>query len=304
MRSSMDEKALDCYRRAGKIAANARKYGLGLISENVRLLDVANKIETRIRDQGAGIAFPVNISINEIAAHYSPRHDDALVFQKGNVVKLDVGVHVDGYIADTAATVEVGTNNYSKLIEASQKALQNAIGVVKNHGILETIGKVIEETITLYGFKSIDNLTGHSLDRYVLHSGLSIPNVAHTMDNQKLKVGDVIAIEPFASTGAGHIISGNGSNIYLCMDSFRMKLVRNQGARLMAQKLSSQFKTLPFAERWCQETIPGSTDVSLKKLAFLGVLKHYPQLVDKGKGIVSQAEHTVIVTEDGCEVTT
>ena len=128
----MDDSIYDKYKQAGKIAAAARDYGAGLIRPGVSFLEVANLVESMILKEKAGLAFPVNISINEGAAHYSPRHDDNLVFQKGNVVKLDVGAHIDGYIADTAITVEVETNNYSNMIEASNDALDNAIGLVKS----------------------------------------------------------------------------------------------------------------------------------------------------------------------------
>ena len=130
MRSKMDDDVYEKYRHAGKIAADAREYGIGLIKEGVKFLEVVNKIESKILEKDIGIAFPINISINEIAAHYSPRHDDTSVFKKGDVVKLDVGVHVDGYSADTASTVEVGTNTYEDMIQASRNALDNAIAAV------------------------------------------------------------------------------------------------------------------------------------------------------------------------------
>ncbi|MCK5112756.1 MAG: M24 family metallopeptidase, partial [Thermoplasmatales archaeon] len=146
----MDDTIYDKYKRAGKIVAEARDYGAGLIKPGVSFLEVANLVESMILKEEAGLAFPVNISINEGAAHYSPRHDDTLVFKKGNVVKLDVGAHIDGYIADTAITVEVETNNYSNMIKASSDALDNAIGLVKADVDLSKIGKIVEETIKSY----------------------------------------------------------------------------------------------------------------------------------------------------------
>ena len=300
----MDNTIYDKYRRAGQVAADAREYGLSLIKEGVRFLDVAEGVEARIREQGCSFAFPVNISRNDLAAHYSPRHDDQSVFHKGDLVKLDVGVHVDGYIADTASTIEVGTMTYNSLITASRTALDNAIKKIGGHSSLTEVGKTIQETIQSFGFKSIENLTGHSLERYVLHSGLSIPNINDpTFIKVKPKVGDVIAVEPFASNGAGHVISGDGSNIYLFLGSVRGRLVRDQKTRIMLQKIHTSFGTLPFAQRWCVKNF-SEVDSLLKKLSFFGSLKHYPQLKDKNKGMVSQAEHTVIITEDGCEVIT
>jgi len=302
----MNDAVLEKYRRAGKIAANARDYGASLVKKGASYLEVATKIESKIIECGGGLAFPVNISTNEIAAHFSPRHDEKnLFFKRGDVVKLDVGAHVDGYIADTALTVEVETNNYDDMIKASRKALGNAIALMKANCSLSGVGKTIEETITSHGFKSIDNLTGHSLNRYNLHSGLSVPNVAEKLNRDKLKSGYVLAVEPFATNGAGHVISGATSNIYRYAESAKYRLVRDPKTRLLAMKINKSFNTLPFAERWCKDILPNTDiSISLRKLMMTGCVKQYPQLIDAGKGIVTQAEHTLIITDDGCEVTT
>lgn len=305
MRSDMNDVVYEKYRLAGRIAARARDYGVKLVREGASYLEVVNKIESMILDNDGGLAFPVNISVNEVAAHFSPRHDDtSLVFKKGDVVKLDVGVHVDGYIADTALTIEVGTNNYANMVKASQDALENAIGLIKADVSLSDVGKIIEKTIESYGYKPIDNLTGHSLERYNLHSGLSIPNVSGKSNRVKPKVGDILAVEPFATDGAGHVTSEKGSNIYRYQQSVRSRLIRDSKTRRLAMKINKKFKTLPFAQRWCTNLFQSNTDVSLKKLLFAGCIKQYPQLIDANKGVVTQAEHTMIIYEDDCEVTT
>jgi methionyl aminopeptidase len=219
------------------------------------------------------------------------------------VVKLDVGTHVDGYIADTAVTIELGTNQYNAMIQAAQDALAAAIDVMKADIALSTVGSAIEKTIVSHGFKSIDNLTGHSLGQYALHSGMSIPNVSDWYRKDKPQVGDVVAIEPFATNGAGHVVSGPGSNIYIYNDSVGFRFIRDQRMRGIVHQIKSRFHGLPFAERWCVDEIPGCERV-LHRLTLLKPLKHYPQLIDAKKGVVTQAEHTVIVCEDGCEVTT
>ncbi|MEM0493581.1 MAG: type II methionyl aminopeptidase [Candidatus Thermoplasmatota archaeon] len=300
----MDESTLEKYREAGRIAADARKYGLTLIKENALLLDVATLIEARILEEGGGLAFPVNISVNEVSAHYTPRVNDDMVFNRGDVVKLDVGVHIDGYIADTAATIEVGTNRYSALIRASDEALRNAIDTLNKHASLNDVGQVIEETITSYGYKPINNLTGHSLRRYVLHAGVSVPNIRDSnMVMIKPKVDDVLAVEPFATDGAGYVVSGEGGNIFLYQGSLRSRFIHDKKLKRSAIILKDKFGTLPFAERWCSTLLP-SHGLVLKHLSAYGLLRHYPMLIEKGRGVVSQAEHTVIITKDGCLVTT
>ncbi|MGF3554497.1 MAG: type II methionyl aminopeptidase, partial [Thermoplasmatota archaeon] len=210
----MNDEVYDKYKLAGKITAKARDFGVSLLKPGASFLEVADKIESKILEKGGSLAFPVNISVNEIAAHFSPKHDDDLVFKKDDVVKLDIGAHVDGFIADTAVTVEIGNNNYSKMIKASSDALDAAIKILKAGINLYEIGKIVQKTINSYGFKPIGNLTGHSMQRFILHAGMSVPNIPDEMYNGKPKDGDVLAIEPFATNGAGHVVSGPGSNIY------------------------------------------------------------------------------------------
>lgn len=299
----MDADVYAKYKRAGKIAAEARDYGADLIKPGVSFLEVANNVESKMLDEGASLSFPVNISRNEIAAHYSPRHDDKLVFKKGDVIKLDVGSHIDGYIADTAITVEVETHKYDDMVKASSDALDNAISLMKAGIALSEIGRTIEKTIQSYGYKPIDNLTGHSLERYQLHSGMSIPNVSTIFNKIKPKAGDALAIEPFATDGTGHVTSGNGSNIYMCEKSFRSRMIRENRSKLLFNKMKNEFKTLPFAERWSEKLFPNSA-LALRRLSYLGLIRQYPQLIEVNGGIITQKEHTVIVTEDGCEATT
>ena len=300
----MDEAVYTSYKKAGKIAAEARDYGVTLLKPGVRLLDVATAVETKITEDGAGLAFPVNIALNTLAAHYSPHHNDPLVFKRGDVVKLDVGAHVNGYIADTAVTVELETHKYDAMIKASSEALEHTLRMLHAGVLISEIGETIENTITGQGYKPINNLMGHGLGQFELHSGLSIPNVKGIGGKTKLHNGDVLAIEPFATNGAGHVVSAEGSNIYLCTNSLKTKFVRDTKTKLLYQKMMTTFKTLPFAERWCHDLFPNGGDLALKKLSFLGLTKHYPQLKEAKGGMVTQKEHTVIVRDNDCEVIT
>jgi methionyl aminopeptidase len=300
----MDDAVYDLYRCAGKIAADARDHGCSLLKPGTRFYDVATAVENRIKKNGGSLAFPVNIARNNLAAHYSPRHDDPLTFQKGDVVKLDVGSHVDGYIADTAITIEIGTHVYDAMIKASSDALEKTIACLTTELPLNKVGELIEQTITSQGFKPIKNLMGHGLDRYELHSGVSIPNIGSLGGKTTLHDGDVVAIEPFATNGAGHVISGEGSNIYLCSDSLKAKFIRDTKTKQLYDKMKHQFKTLPFAQRWCHELFSRDGDYALKKLTFLGLTKQYPQLLEAKGGMVTQKEHTVLVRKDSCEVLT
>mgnify|MGYP000250607416 CR=1 FL=1 len=291
------------YRQAGQIAAQAREYGLSLLKAGALYKDIAEKVEEKIVSLGGQVAFPVNIAANHIAAHYSPTHDDTTTVQKGDLIKLDVGAHINGYIGDTAATVEIETTNHTDMIQASTEALQAALELITPGIDLHLIGKAIEDTITSYGYKPIENLTGHSLKQYTLHAGLSIPNTPRAADNSRPQEGDIIAIEPFATDGGGRVTSGAGSNIYCCQDSLRSRFIRDNRTKKAFQSLYRTYKTLPFSERAAHKTIPSSS-LNLKRLSMYGVLHHYPQLPEINNGLVTQKEHTVIITADGCSITT
>ncbi len=299
----MNEDVYDKYMKAGRIAATARDTAADHIKPGVSFSEIVDEIESIIKDNGDGIAFPTNISINHIAAHFTPPTDDRHVFHKGDVVKVDVGSHVDGYIADTAVTIEVETNEFDSLRQASSDALAEAIKLMKPGVNLSNIGKKVEETIKEYGFKPIDNLTGHSLNRYNLHSGMSVPSIASRSFHRKPRKDDVIAVEPFATTGSGHVISGSGSHIYLLKNGMNFRRLRDRRSRLMIKKLQHHFHSLPFASRWC-EGIISNVDRSLLWLEQKGMVHHFPQLIEQNNGMVSQKEHTLIITEDGCQVTT
>jgi len=288
------------YRLAGAIAREARIYGAGLISENASLLEVANTVEAFILSKGARPAFPVNIAVNEVAAHFTPRHDEPdLRFRTGDVVKLDVGVQVDGYIGDTAMTVEIGTGKWTAMKEAVEEALRVAIGMVRPGVDLSLVGAAIETTIAARGFKAVENLTGHSLERLVLHAGISVPNVKEKTAGT-VREGDVLAIEPFATNGMGRVDGKKNSSIYRFV---RKRFARTSEARHLLKEIEASFTALPFCERWCTRYVLEPA-AALENLVRCGAISYYPTLREVDDGIVTQAEHTVIVGPDGATVTT
>ncbi|MFQ6107182.1 MAG: type II methionyl aminopeptidase [Thermoplasmata archaeon] len=295
----MDDDVLEAYRAAGKIAREARIYGASLVKEGSTFLEVAERTEELIKKRGGQPAFPVNIAVDDVAAHYTPHHNDKEVFVRGSLVKVDVGVQVDGYIGDTAVTVEVGTRNWTDLIKASEHALQTAIELIKPDVQMRMIGGAVERAIDSIGYKAVSNLTGHSMERFSLHAGKSVPNVLDS-NTATIREGDVLAIEPFATNGAGKVTGKKGGNIYRLL---RVRAMKNKSLSNLLQSIKESFSTLPFAERWCL-TFDARASYRINKLVRLGALYSYPLLRDGAGGMVSQAEHTVIVTESGCEVIT
>ncbi len=290
----IDDAILNKYREAGRILSEVRRAAVPRVKKGAKMLDVAEAIEADIRAKGGIPAFPVNISLDNEAAHDTPTPDDDRTFED-YIVKLDIGVHVDGYIADTAITVDLkGDPN---LVKASEKALEEAIKIVKAGVSTAEIGEVIEQTITGFGLKPIYNLTGHGLERFVQHSSPSIPN-KRIGQGIRLNAGQVIAIEPFATNGIGMVMEGELMEIFIVP---AVKPVRMPAERDMLKAIQ-QFNGLPFARRWVADQ--KRADATLNSLMRMGIVHSYPVLVEEQGGMVSQAEHTMIVTEDGCEVTT
>ena len=295
---TVDPDVRTALREAGRVSKEAKERAASMVAEGVLLLDVAEEIEGLMRKRGLRPAFPTCISIDNIAAHYSPTHDDALRFRRGNVVKLDLGAQREGWIADTAVTVEVGTRNWSRLIQASELALQTAIEAVRPGVETRLLGEGIRRAIESNGYKPIRNLTGHTIERYVLHAGKSVPNIPH--GHEALEEGEVVAIEPFSSSGAGEVDGRRTGNIYRVV---RTRPVRDAALNEFLRACAVEFKTLPFAERWAYALNPKAPAL-LNQLLRLGAVMTYPALLDVGAGIVAQTEHTMIVDPGGADVTT
>lgn len=291
----MNEEALECYMQAGRVASRVIARGKGRIVEGRSILEIVDSIEQDvIEGEGAGLAFPLNLSINEDAAHDTAMKGDTREFRHGDLVKLDLGVHVEGYIADIATTVDLGDNR--RLVDASREALETAISMVKPGVGAGALGAAIQQVIESYGFRPVRNLTGHGLDRYAIHTQPTIPNIGFE-GGAVLREGMVFAIEPFASTGSGFVSERGRTEIF---QQIAVRPVRFAGARRLMESIRER-RGLPFAKRWLMNE---KLELSLHALLKAGVIRGYPVLHDIDGSLVSQHEHTLIVTENGCLVTT
>lgn len=291
-------------KQAGSIAASVRRYAERFVKPGVKASEVCEKLEHMIVDLGGLPAFPCNISVNEVAAHYTPSIGDDITVGEKDLVKIDIGVHVDGYIADTAITIDLG-GEHGDLVEAVERALEAAISVIKPYISVYEIGKAIENEIKRKGFKPIRNLSGHTIDRFVLHAGISIPNHAdRSLFGTRLLPGTLVAIEPFASNGRGFVVEKSTINIYSYIGK-RRAVLGDDEERLLTM-IVNRYKSLPFTPRWLLDLDiePARIKKAVESLYIKGVLKGYPVLVEAGGGLVSQAEHTVLISESEVLITT
>jgi len=298
----MDEETISKYRLAGKAAAAGLRFGAGLIRDGASILEVVELTERHILDAGpdVGLAFPTNVAIDDVAAHFTPLSDDkGLRFSRGQVVKLDCGAHVAGCIGDTALTVEVGTSNYTDLVRASREALEVALDMLAPRTNLTRVGEAVSGVIKGHGFAPIENLTGHSLEPYNLHAGLSVPNVPDPRAGV-IQAGTAVAVEPFATDGRGRVDGKRPSHIYRVQRPGHAK--GGDAGELLAEA-ERRFTSLPFAERWCAPIMRRPLP-ALRQLVRSGAVFEYPILGEIGNGIVSQAESTMLVLDSGNIVTT
>jgi len=249
--------------------------------------------------RGAFCAFPINICINHQAAHFTPSENDPLRFARGDLVKLDIGVHVEGCIADTATTVEVSTSNWANLRKASVEALDCALEMLVPGIEVRSLGEAIETAISSKGYKPIKNLTGHSMERHLLHAGITVPNVA-SRDRSVLKSGMAVAIEPFATNGKGEVDGNKGGNIYHIIND---KKFSDEDANIFMASISKEFDHLPFAARWCA-TISKDYEALIRKHWRHRNIRSYSILSEVSGGMVSQAEHSALILDDSIVVYT
>lgn len=304
---------IESYIKAGKIASKIREDSIKLIKNDVKVIDLVEHVENEILKSGAGIGFPCNVSINEITAHYTSPLGDETKFVTGDLVKLDLGAEIDGFIGDTAITIMVPGDNIEelfteeelelreKIIDASAAGLDAAISTVREGAEIGKIGKAIEDAISSYDLNPIFNLSGHSVEQYNLHAGISIPNYDNN-DPTKLKEGQAIAIEPFATNGVGHVDDTHGTYIYSFLKNkpFRMKQTQK-----VLQYIQKNYSSLPFSGRWLSKEFNNHRlEMSLKQLSEAMAIYPYHPLRERSGGLVSQKEHTLLVETDGCTITT
>lgn len=300
MQNIIPDEDIELWRKAGRIAATALRYGGKLIKPGASLLEVSDKVEEKIKKMGGGPAFPTQINLDNIAAHYCAEPEDDIVFED-EVICIDVGAHVQGAIGDNAMSVDL-SGKHADLVKASREALNNAIKMLAPGVTTGEVGKVVGETIKSYGFTPVRNLSGHGIARYTVHTPPGMPN----FDNHstiKLQKNMIIAIEPFATDGkAGLIHEANECQVWGIQKS---KNPRSPYARAVLKLIKEDFDGLPFTTRWVTRAMPKTKAMfGLRELLKEGIISGYPPLLEDSKGLVTQAENTMLITEDGCEVLT
>lgn len=299
---SISSEALKKWRRAGKTVAEVREKAKEIVYEGMPIIDLCEKVEALIREKGCKPAFPCNVSVNEVAAHYSSPPRDERTIPKGALVKIDLGAHVDGYIADSAITVCFNPE-YESLVYTANRALEKAVETLRPGLSMSQFGSTIQSTIESHGLKPVSNLTGHQIGRYLIHTGKSLPNVSH-VSLKKINAWEVYGVEPFVTVpdAAGKVKGGSEAFIFRFV---KHKSLRNPFSKRLLNYISKNFRTLPFSERWLQGLMSRDNyKTAFSELLLTKSLMAYPVFVETSGKPVAQAEHTVLITEDGCTILT
>ena len=293
---------IDDYVKAGKIAAEVRELARKKDWVGKTLYEICESVENEIKNRGGKCAFPVNASLNELAAHYTAEPNDPKVLTSSDLIKIDLGVQINGFIADTAVSISYDPE-FEVLVQTAEEALRNAMAIVKEGTKSSDIGKTIEKTVKQYGFKPIANLSGHSLEQYTIHAGKSIPNM-WSIGSFTLSTKEAYACEPFVTTskGLGFVREGKTKNIFGLVSR---KKTKNENANKLVDLIWENYNSLPFALRWItkdhdEKEIRPLLDELIKNK----IVRAYPVLIEANQQRVAQAEHTFIPTPTGALVTT
>lgn len=288
----MEKDVLEKYNKAQSVWNSVIIYIKTLVKEGAKLVDIAEAGEKKIINLGSKPAFPINISINENAAHYTPDMNDPTTLKEDDLVKIDIGVHVDGYIWDGAFSVCIGKKKH-ELIDASKKALDAALKLIKPAAKISDISEAVERTLQAEGCNPVRNLCGHGLERYNQHAWPSIPNGRNNIQDE-IQPDTVIAMEVFATNGGGWVKESSPVLIY---SYYQDRPVRMPEARKILELSKMEFAGLPFAKRWLTSVSDSQLkiDMALKQLVEVEAIREYPILKEETGGLVAQTEETIIV---------
>jgi methionyl aminopeptidase len=299
---AIPEEDLQKYKHAGKIAREVREEIKTKVKEGMPIIDVCKKVEQLTRKSGGKPAFPCNVSVNEIAAHYTSPPNDKHIIPERSIVKVDIGVHVDGYIADTATSICFDPE-YADMVNTAKEALEKAVELLRPGLSISRFGSAIQKVIKTRGFKPVSNLTGHLIRRYVIHAGKSLPNVFN-LSASRVKEGEVYGVEPFVTVIGADGRVENLREAYIFRYA-KHKSLKDPYAKKILAYIRKNFMTLPFTERWLSKFASSSSyKTAFSELLSSRAVVGYPVFVESSRKLVAQAEHTILVVKNGCVVLT
>ncbi|KAJ5907325.1 Winged helix-turn-helix transcription repressor DNA-binding [Penicillium taxi] len=318
-----DGKFLENYRKAAEVHREVRKWVQNSVQPGQTLTDIAVSIEDGVRalldnaglEPGdgllSGIGFPTGLSLNNCVAHYTPNPKQKEIFlQASDVMKVDFGVHINGWIVDSAFTMSFDPT-YDNLLAAVKDATNTGI---KNAGVdvrICDISAAIQEAMESYEVeingktipvKAVRGITGHNINQYQIHGGKSIPFVKNN-DQTKMELGEIFAIETFGTTGSGSLVEGPGVYGY-GREFLAPKTVHSHlaSAKSLYKTINANFGSLVFCRRYLERLGIQSYLAGMNDLVSQEVVEVYRPLMDTHGSVSAQFEHTILLGETSKEV--
>ena len=284
------------YPKLKNIWNEVKEFSEKLVEKERDLLVIAEKIEKKTIELGAKPAFPVNLSVNETAAHFTPESDEHVMLKEGDLLKVDFGIHVEGYIFDGAYTVCIGKCNEEKmkLIEASKKGLEEALKAIKSGAKVREIAEAVESIAEKYGVNPVRNLGGHGLGRYIVHMPPTLLNGRNEIEDELIS-GMPVAMEVFMTNGVGAVKDSFPSRIFELEDISAKRAFRDFQIRKMIDYITKDIKTIPFCRRWLSNYPRIRVEFLITRGIVAGLFREHPVLKELSGGLVAQTETTLIV---------
>jgi len=316
-REKVQESQYENLREAAEAHRIVRQWAKSWIKPGMKMIDIADTIETSLRKTldvdglKRSIAFPTGLSLNHVAAHYTPNAGDTRVLQETDVLKVDIGLQVNGWIVDSAFTMAFDPM-YDPLLQTVREATNAGVKAAGIDVRLCEVGEAIEEVMTsgevtigkrTHQIVPIRNLMGHSLGVYTIHAGKSVPCIKGSGDQTKMEEGDLFAIETFGSTGHGFVNDDMEISHFMKAPHLPPGGIRGgPKAKELYNFINKNYSTLAFARRWLDQAGITRYAIALKNLTDCGAVNPYPPLVDAEGSFTAQFEHTLCLKPSGKEV--
>jgi curved DNA binding protein len=308
---------LDKYQAAGKIVNAVLERLIAKATAGANVAEVCEfgdkELEAELakvyakKKMEKGIAFPTCVSANEIAGHYSPLKSESTTLKEGDLVKIDLGVHIDGFIAVAAHTVVVGgqavDGRKADVVLAAYNALQGALRTIKpgntNYDVTDVIGQVAES----YKCQPLEGVLSHELKKHLLDGNNVIINKAtfdQKVEEHEFNLNEVFGLDVFVSTGEGKTKETEYRSTIYKRAIERTYTLKLKASRAFYAEAVDKYPTMAF-------TLRSFADETSAKLGVSEAVKHdlfhaYPVLTEKAGEFIAHFKYTVAIMKNGISV--
>ncbi|XP_020880124.1 ERBB-3 BINDING PROTEIN 1 isoform X2 [Arabidopsis lyrata subsp. lyrata] len=306
------------YKTAAEIVNKALQVVLAECKPKAKIVDICEKGDAFIKEQTAsmyknakkkierGVAFPTCISVNNTVGHFSPLASDESVLEDGDMVKIDMGCHIDGFIALVGHThvLQEGpvTGRKADVIRAANTAADVALRLVRPGKKNTEVTEAIQKVARAYDCKIVEGVLSHQMKQHVIDGNkvvLSVSSPETTVDEVEFEENEVYAIDIVASTGDGKpkLLDEKQTTIYKKDESVNYQL-KMKASRFIISEIKQNFPRMPFTARSLEEK---RARLGLVECVNHGHLQPYPVLYEKPGDFVAQIKFTVLLMPNGSD---